>query len=80
MYIKNVIILDLKQYGDPIYAGMSDIEIIQAVPTLASQMQKNQGEGHFYYALNNATGRSRRLSLATQLARHGLRLFLFVDF
>jgi len=70
--IKNVIVKNLTQYGDPIYAGMSDIELINAVPKLASQMRSGKGEGHFYYAIEGAEGKARRHMLAHSLANGGL--------
>lgn len=39
--IKNVIVVNLSEQGDPIYAGMSDMELISAVPTLFSQMPED---------------------------------------
>lgn len=72
-YIKNVSIVNLSQYGDPIYAGMSDVELIKAVPILASQMRSSKGEGHFYYAVEGADGKSRRRILAKSLFQLGLR-------
>ncbi len=71
--IKNIIVKNLTQYGDPIYAGMSDIELINAVPKLASQMRGGKGEGHFYYAIEGAEGNARRQMLAKSLACNGLR-------
>lgn len=71
--IKNVIIINLLQHGDPIYAGMSDIELIQSVPKLASQMRSGKGEGHFYYAIEGGEGKVRRQMLAKTLFEKGLR-------
>lgn len=71
--IKKMIIVDLQEHGDPIYAGISDIELIQAVPTLASQMGDGKGDGHFYYAVENGEGQVRRKLLAEKLYREGLR-------
>lgn len=71
--IKNVIVIDLGQHGDPIYAGMSDGELIDAVPTLGTQMMRGKGEGHFYYAVENGEGQVRRQLLARSLFQKGLR-------
>jgi len=71
--IKNVIVLNLNQYGDPIYAGMSDVELIESVPTLASQMRNGKGDGHFYYAIEGGVGRVRRQILANSLSMQGLK-------
>ncbi|WP_328188299.1 hypothetical protein [Marinobacter sp. OP 3.4] len=71
--IKNVIVIDLGQHGDPIYAGMSDGELIEAVPTLGMQMVRGKGEGHFYYAVENGEGQTRRHLLARSLFQKGLR-------
>ncbi|GGY61342.1 hypothetical protein [Marinobacter zhanjiangensis] len=72
-HIRNVIVIDLKQHGDPIYAGMSDAELITSVPILASQMRSGSGEGHFYYAVENGDGQTRRHLLARSLFQKGLR-------
>lgn len=70
--IKKVIVINLTEHGDPIYAGMSDKEIITAIPDMGKQMTEG-GEGHFYYAAENEHGSTRRLKLANQLFRAGLR-------
>ncbi len=71
--IKNVIVLNLKKHGDPIYAGMSDRELFNCIPTLASQMRKGKGEGHFYYAVEGGVGKVRRQILSQTLYQQGLR-------
>ncbi|MEJ2754873.1 MAG: hypothetical protein P8104_03330 [Gammaproteobacteria bacterium] len=71
--IKSVIIINLKEQGDPIYAGISDQELILASPTLLIQMFSKTGKGHFYYTLENNEGQLRRQNLATQLFQKGLR-------
>ena len=51
--IKNIIIHDLTEFGDPIYAGMSDFEIIGSVSELRSTMNEDPQApqvGHFYYS------------------------------
>ncbi|WP_219703611.1 alpha/beta hydrolase [Marinomonas lutimaris] len=72
-HIKNVLVINLDKYGDPIYAGMSDVELIRSVPDLASQMNRGKGEGHFYYALEGGEGAIRRKILAKKLFQEGLR-------
>ena len=71
--IKKVVVMNLTQYGDPIYAGMSDIELINSVPMLASQMRRGNGEGHFYYAIEGSVGKIRRQALARKIVDEGLR-------
>ncbi|WP_110187058.1 hypothetical protein [Pokkaliibacter plantistimulans] len=71
--IKKVSVINLTGYGDRIYAGMSDVEIIQSVPTMAEQMKAGDGRGHFYYAVEDGDGPMRRLMLAKTLYREGLR-------
>ena len=69
--IKNTTVLDLTMYGDPIYAGMTDEELIDSSVKLGVQML--DGVGHFYYSGNNKEGQQRRRKLAETLYAHGLR-------
>ena len=69
--IRNVIVKNLTQHGDPIYAGMSGAEVVMSSFTLARQMPS--GEGHFYYAPNTAIGTERRKDLGWELYDAGLR-------
>ncbi|MGV1823908.1 hypothetical protein [Agrobacterium vitis] len=69
--IKKVIVVDLKSEGDPIYAGMTDWEIITAAPELAGQMMNSNG--HFWYAPLTPDGAKRRRQLAKYLYESGLR-------
>ncbi len=71
--IKNIRILNLKDQGDPLYAGMSDLEIIKSVPELQNQQLKQTNEGHFYYAGSGDEGRNRRRELAKFLKGEGLK-------
>lgn len=64
-------ILDLVSQGDPIYAGMTDKEIVDSALKLAGQMKSS--EGHFYYSGDNEVGRARRRQLAKALYAKGLR-------
>ncbi|WP_224055630.1 SpvB/TcaC N-terminal domain-containing protein [Vibrio penaeicida] len=68
--IGNIHIIDLIGQGDPIYAGMSDYELIKSVPTLIEQM--SQQDGHFYYAPSGEEGNSRRQQLAREIKEFGL--------
>ncbi|WP_283710535.1 alpha/beta fold hydrolase [Pseudoalteromonas prydzensis] len=69
--IKRVIVIDLDEHGDPIFAGMSVLELFSNLPTLASQMPNS--EGHFYYAEPSSKGDTRRNKLAKELYDLGLR-------
>ncbi|WPN32684.1 hypothetical protein QMK54_13440 [Pseudomonas sp. P5_109] len=69
--IGNATIIDLKDKGDPIYAGISDEELMKASAELGAQMLN--GGGHFYYSGENAEGKSRRRDLAKFLYAKGLR-------
>ncbi|HGP0211170.1 TPA: hypothetical protein ACLEX3_002242 [Pseudomonas aeruginosa] len=69
--IGKVLIIDLKDKGDPIYAGMTDQEIVEAAATLGQQMLK--GEGHFYYSGSDAEGQKRHRELARRLYGEGIR-------
>ncbi|MFL1465958.1 type VI secretion system PAAR protein [Marinobacter sp. HN1S83] len=69
--IRKVVVIDLDEYGDPIYAGMSVIELFMELPLLASQMPDS--EGHFYYAEPSEVGNERRRKLAEELYRVGVR-------
>ena len=70
--IKNVIVKDLGFNGDPIYAGMSDLSLLGAIPTLAVDIF-TPGKGHFYYAPDTNEGKNRRKALAEELYNLGLR-------
>jgi pimeloyl-ACP methyl ester carboxylesterase len=69
--IKKVIVVDLTAQGDPIYAGMTDWEIVTNAPELFGQMMSNSG--HFWYAPATADGAKRRRELAKYLFDQGLR-------
>jgi RHS repeat-associated protein len=69
--ISNVIVINLGEHGDPIYAGMSEFELLRSIPNLASDVGTDQG--HFYYSQMNTEGRIRRAALASRLYREGLR-------
>ena len=69
--IKNVIIINLDKFGDPIYAGMTDDELLKIVPSLWTQMRND--DGHFYYASEKEEGKKRRKELCENLYKKGLR-------
>jgi len=69
--IENVIIINLTEFGDPIYAGMTDDEILKSIFTLKKQMEI--GSGHFYYSIENTDGKVRRMKLSKELFKKGLR-------
>jgi pimeloyl-ACP methyl ester carboxylesterase len=69
--IKKVIVVDLKQHGDPIYAGITDFELVKSAPELVGQM--TESSGHFWYAPATPDGAKRRRELAKYLYDQGLR-------
>ncbi|MDM0075082.1 hypothetical protein QTH90_11860 [Variovorax sp. J2P1-59] len=71
--IRKVIAIDLKEYGDPIYAGISQVDLIAAAPILGKQMMGNGGEGHFYYAHATRDLTERLNRLAARIVAEGLR-------
>ncbi|WP_211455450.1 hypothetical protein [Collimonas antrihumi] len=71
--IKKVVIIDLTQFGDKIYAGMSQAALLGATPALGEQMTAGRGEGHFYYAHVTNDSPRRWKELAERLYSEGLR-------
>ncbi len=71
--VKKVIVINLTEYGDPIYAGMTQLELIESSATLGKQMQAERGEGHFYYAHVVSDSPKRWKKLAERLFDEGLR-------
>ncbi len=71
--IKKTVVVNLAQYGDPIHAGMTQAQLIEAAPKLGEQMARNKGEGHFYYAHVVADSQRRWAELAQRLYVEGLR-------
>lgn len=69
--IQNVYVKNLVEYGDPIVARMSGLEVMLSAPILGYQMV--QGTGHFYYAPSGEEGMMRRRQLAVELYYEGLR-------
>jgi hypothetical protein len=72
-HIKKVVVIDLTAHGDPIHAGISQTELVAALPTLKAQQDKGMGEGHFYYAHLGRDSRARWAGLAQRLMAEGLR-------
>jgi hypothetical protein len=68
--IGNVHVINMTDKGDPIYAGMSDKEIVNSVGTLIKQ--QIEGTGHFYYAPETEEGNARRGELAKEIKKMGL--------
>lgn len=71
--IRRVVVVDLKDKGDPIYAGISQWELTLAAKVLGEQMDRQRGEGHFYYAHVVADSPARWAALARNLYAEGLR-------
>ncbi|NNG24516.1 alpha/beta fold hydrolase [Telluria aromaticivorans] len=75
--IRKIVVKNLREHGDPIYAGISQIPLLLSVPCLYRQLKKTkdtgEGTGHFYYASTSADGARRRLDLAKFIYGHGLR-------
>jgi hypothetical protein len=71
--IKRIVVVDLKDKGDPIYAGITQWELAKASTTLGEQMRAKRGEGHFYYAHVVADSHVRWTALARHLHAQGLR-------
>jgi hypothetical protein len=74
--IKSVRIMNLEDQGDPIKAGMSDMEIIGSVPKLGLQWiddKDGNARGHFYYSDEGEAGKKRRRALTSKLATWGLK-------
>lgn len=71
--IKKVVVINLTKYGDPIYAGITQIELMEAIPTIQRQQNGERGEGHFYFAHVIPESPSRWAALAKRLFDEGLR-------
>ncbi len=71
--IANVIVVDLVQSNDPIYAGMSELDLALSAPQLGLDILDETGAGHFYYSPNTEDGQRRRRELAEHLYEQGLR-------
>lgn len=75
--IKKVLVRDLQEYGDPIFAGMSKPRLLLNSVKLARQLHKTEetgeGIGHFYYAGKTKESERRRRELARLIYQHGLK-------
>ncbi|MFJ2987364.1 alpha/beta fold hydrolase [Collimonas sp. NPDC087041] len=74
--IKSVIRINLTDADDPLFAGMSQMELIASAKTLMNQDAASgtrRGIGHFYFRPDSDEGRERRARLATFLYNQGLR-------
>jgi len=69
--IKKVIIINLSDHGDPLFAGITDEMIIKSAARLGKQM--TSATGHFYYSATGGTGQTRRRKLVKRLYNEGLR-------
>jgi len=69
--IGNVRIVNLAEFGDPIYAGMPYVDLLASIPILAVQYKSETG--HFYYSAEGVNGRERRKQLADTLYSEGIR-------
>lgn len=71
--IGKVTVIDLREHGDPIYAGMPQTELLAGVPRLGQDMLANWGEGHFYYGHVVPDSPRRWAELAGRIHAAGLR-------
>lgn len=74
--VKSVIRINLTDADDPIFAGMSEAELVSSVKTLMDEDAASgatRGVGHFYFRPDSAEGRERRARLAKYLYDQGLR-------
>jgi len=71
--IKNLIIRNLTEFGDPIFAGMNDANIVGVAPTLMSQMSAADSSGHFYYTgAGSEASPMRKRQLIAEMIERGL--------
>lgn len=71
--IKKVVVIDLRDKGDHIYAGMPWVDLTMGVPQLAQDMLAGNGQGHFYYGHVVSDSQKRWAELAKKLYDAGLR-------
>jgi pimeloyl-ACP methyl ester carboxylesterase len=71
--IRKIVVIDLKSFGDPLYAGMTQLELLTASAQLGADMAANTGQGHFYYAHVVQDSKNRWQVLANRLFNEGLR-------
>ena len=71
--IKQVVVIDLTDKGDPLHAGMTQLQIADAAPALGKQFLSGKGEGHFYYAHVVKDSPARWNDLAQKIFDAGIR-------
>jgi len=71
--IRRVVVINLTQHGDPLYAGMTETDLVAALPRLGMQFKGGKGEGHFYYAQVVQDSPVRWKALAQQIVAEGVR-------
>ncbi len=71
--IKSVVVIDLTDRGDLLHAGMTQLEIAQAIPTLGRQFGSKNAKGHFYYAQVVKDSPARWKALAQRIFDAGVR-------
>jgi len=71
--IKKVIVINLTEYGDPIYAGIGQFDLATVAPMLGKQMAAQHGDGHFYFSHKTQDSPRRWKALAERLFNEGLR-------
>jgi len=69
--IRNVMIKDLTQHGDPVHAGMSAAELPSAAAGLLKDkvlapFRDDDAVGHYYYSGEDAEGQKRRRAIANE--------------
>ena len=73
--IRKVVVIDLKDKGDPLYAGITQPELLNPAVLLKLYADESarKGQGHFYYAHPVRDLAARLASLAEKLVAGGLR-------
>lgn len=71
--IKKVVIINLTDKGDPIFAGMSRLHLDFVSLTLVNQFVSGKAEGHFYYAQVVPDSPRRWKELAQRIFNEGVR-------
>lgn len=69
--IRNLVLVNLTDQGDPIYPGMSVQRLVSTAPIVGYQTAKRTG--HFYYSATGDVGDKRRKELAEFLYETGIR-------
>ncbi|WP_219211094.1 thioesterase domain-containing protein [Variovorax boronicumulans] len=72
-HIQSVVVVDLTDKGDVLHAGMTQLEVALAIPTLGRQFGSGKAEGHFYYAQVVKDSPARWKSLAQNVFDAGVR-------